>query len=124
MLCVKCQWGNFGHPKDMYSKHETTFGIHGGDVETSLMLAFAPETVDMQKAINFVSNAETDAISPIGPVSRGWISTDLNPDGTVGDASNATAERGKATADHQVAGFIAMLREIRVMPTLTARSKV
>ncbi|MGB0662008.1 MAG: creatininase family protein [Mangrovicoccus sp.] len=113
MLAVKCQWGSFGQPQGMYSDHERAYGIHGGDVETSLMLAFQPHTVDMNRAENFRSTAETSAISPIGPVSYGWISSDLNPAGTVGDASVATAEKGRATADHQVQGFIELLRKTR-----------
>ncbi len=40
MLAVKCQWGAFGHPAGMYPPEELAYGIHGGDVETSLMLAF------------------------------------------------------------------------------------
>ena len=35
MLAVKCQWMGFGLPEGMYSRQETSFGIHGGDVETS-----------------------------------------------------------------------------------------
>ena len=124
MLAVKCQWGSFGHPDGMYSDHERQFGIHGGDVETSLMLAFTPEAVDMSQAANFVSSAEMDAISPIGSISRGWIASDLNPDGTVGDASKGTVEKGRATADHQVAGFIEMLRDVREMPVPKARAKL
>ncbi|KHQ54074.1 creatininase family protein [Mameliella alba] len=115
MLAVKCQWGNFGHPEGMYSDHERRFGIHGGDVETSIMLACHPQCVDMSRAENFRSAAEGAAIPPTGPISRGWIATDLNPAGTVGDASVATAEKGAATARHQVAGFIEMLREVEAM---------
>ncbi|WP_158968234.1 creatininase family protein [Chachezhania sediminis] len=124
MLAVKCQWGNFGHPDGMYTPHELRFGIHGGDVETSLMLEFRPDTVDMSKAVNFRSAAETMPIPPTGPISRGWIASDLNPDGTVGDASLATAEKGAATADHQVAGFIDMLRQVEAMPVPTAPAKI
>ncbi|MEM1267008.1 MAG: creatininase family protein [Pseudomonadota bacterium] len=113
MLAIKCQWGAFGHPEGMYSAHELSFGIHGGDVETSLMLAFRPDTVDMSAAENFGSSAETSAIAPIGPVSYGWIATDLSPAGTVGNAAAATAEKGRATAAHQVAGFIELLRHVR-----------
>lgn len=113
MLAVKCQWGSFGHPEGLFSDHEKAYGIHGGDVETSLMLAFAPDTVDKAAARRFPSAAEAGGIPPIGPVSHGWIATDLNPDGTVGDASAATAEKGHATADHQVAGFINLLRTVR-----------
>ena len=124
MLAVKCQWGNFGHPDGLYTDHERAFGIHGGDVETSLMLEFAPDTVDMSKAINFVSSAETDLVPPIGPISRGWIASDLNCDGTVGDATRATAAKGKATAQHQVAGFIDLLRRVKQMPVPTAPTKI
>ncbi|MEM7686372.1 MAG: creatininase family protein [Pseudomonadota bacterium] len=112
MFAVKCQWGAFGHPEGMYSEFERNFGIHGGDVETSLMLAFRPETVDMSHATQFRSTAETSTISPIGPISYGWIASDLNRDGTVGDASLATADKGHATAEHQVAGFIELLRKV------------
>jgi creatinine amidohydrolase len=115
MLAVKCQWGAFGYPEGMYSTQENTFGIHGGDVETSLMLAFQPHTVDMAQARDFRSTAETTPISPIGPVSYGWISSDLNPDGTVGEAHLASAEKGRATCAHQVAGFIDLLRKLRDM---------
>lgn len=115
MLAVKCQWGSFGHPEGLFSEHERQFGIHGGDVETSLMLAFRPDTVDMSQAQDFRSTAEVTPISPIGPISYGWMATDLNPHGTVGDATLGTAEKGSAMADHSVAGFIELLRNVRDM---------
>ena len=112
MLAVKCQWGSFGQPDGMYPAQETAFGIHGGDVETSLMLAFRPELVDMSAARDFSSSAQGASISPIGPVSYGWISSDLNPAGTVGNAAIATAEKGHATAAHYVDGFVGLLRKV------------
>jgi creatinine amidohydrolase len=116
MLAVKCQWGSFGHPEGMYPPAEHAYGIHGGDVETSLMLAFRPDCVDMSVAANNRSSAETALIPPIGPISMGWVSSDLNPVGTVGDASIATAAKGEATAAHQAAGFVALLRKVTEMP--------
>ncbi|MDD9976223.1 MAG: creatininase family protein, partial [Boseongicola sp.] len=77
MLAVKCQWGGFGAPEGLFSDRETQFGIHGGDRETSLMLHFRPDTVDMSKAVDFPSTAEEADIPPIGPVSYGCIATDL-----------------------------------------------
>jgi creatinine amidohydrolase len=112
MLAVKCQWGSFGQPQGMYPPEELAYGIHGGDVETSLMLALRPELVDMGAAANFRSSAETGSISPIGPISYGWISSDLNTDGTVGNAANATAAKGHATAEHYVAGLIGLLQTV------------
>ncbi|MEM6891636.1 MAG: creatininase family protein [Pseudomonadota bacterium] len=116
MFAVKCQWGNFGAPEGLFSKKETEFGIHGGDRETSLMLYFKPELVDMRAAENFVSTAESTTIQPIGPVSYGWIASDLNPSGTVGEANLATAEKGKKASRHQILGFIDMLRQVRDRP--------
>ena len=121
MIAIKCQWGAFGHPQGMYSDHERAFGIHGGDVETSLMLAFQPHTVDMSLAEDFRSTAETDEISPIGPVSYGWMADDLSDAGTVGNASVATAEKGRSTAAHQVAGFIDLLYKVARRPLIAPR---
>lgn len=116
MFAVKCQWGGFGAPEGIFSDREVSFGIHGGDRETSLMLHFRPETVDMTQAKDFPSTAETAPISPIGPTSYGWISSDLNPTGTVGEAHLGTAEKGKTTCEHQVKGFIELLRTVRDQP--------
>ena len=116
MLAVKCQWGGFGTPEDLFSERELAIGIHGGDRETSLMLHFRPDTVDMTKAIDFPSTAEGAVIPPIGPLSYGWVATDLNSEGTVGEAHLATREKGQLTCAHQVTEFIALLRQVRDTP--------
>ncbi|TVQ58731.1 MAG: creatininase family protein [Rhodobacteraceae bacterium] len=116
MLVAKCQWGAFGTPEGLFSAREKTFGIHGGDVETSLMLHFRPDLVDMTHAQDFPSSAEAmdnyASLRPTGPISYGWIASDLGPHGTVGEADRATAEKGRLTAAHQAAGFIALLRDV------------
>jgi creatinine amidohydrolase len=118
MLAVKTSWQRFGRPAGMYSDLEERQGIHGGDVETSLMLHFRPDLVDMGKAENFVSNvarAEKDfeLLRQTGTHAFAWIATDLNPHGVVGDASIATAEKGRLTAEFQADGFIRLLRDVR-----------
>ena len=116
VFAVKCQWGNFGAPAGLFTEREEAFGIHGGDRETSLMLHFRPETVDMDKAVDFPSTAETTLIPPIGPVSYGWVSSDLNAAGTVGEAHLGTAEKGELSCKYQVEGFIELLRKVRDTP--------
>ncbi|MBB95508.1 MAG: creatininase [Rhodobacteraceae bacterium] len=115
MLAVKCQWAGFGSPEGLFSDRELQFGIHGGDRETSLMLAFAPHTVDMTRAVDTVSSAEVTPVPPIGPVSYGWIASDLSDSGIVGEAAQATADKGRAACDHQVKGFIDLLYKVRDM---------
>lgn len=116
MLAARCQWTSFGVPEGIYSAQESAYGIHGGDQETSLMLHFRPELVDMAAARDFRSTAEGAVIPPVGPVAYGWIASDLNPAGVVGEAHLATHEKGRATAAHQVAGFIALAQAVRAHP--------
>jgi creatinine amidohydrolase len=117
MLAVHTSWSRFGKPEGLYTRREGVYGIHAGDVETSLMLHFRPDLVRMEKARDFVSSAqamekEFTYLRPTGMQAFGWIAPDLNPAGAVGNAAIATAEKGKATAAHQVDGFIALLRDV------------
>lgn len=118
MLAVKTSWTRFGLPDGLYSETETRYGIHGGDVETSLMLHFRPNLVAMEKAENFVSavtRAEEsfELLRQTGTHAYAWIASDLNPSGTVGEAAKASADKGRATAAHQASGFIRLLQDVR-----------
>jgi len=121
MLVATTQWRRFGLPAGVYAPFDATHGIHAGDIETSLMLQFRPDLVDMGKAKLFPSRAaamEKDYthLRPAGTHGFGWIAQDLNPDGAVGDASLATAEKGRLTAEHQADGFIALIRDVARFP--------
>jgi creatinine amidohydrolase len=121
MLVATAQWRRFGLPSGLYSAFDCTHGIHAGDIETSLMLHFRPDLVDMAKAKLFASKAaemEKDYthLRPVGTHGFGWIAQDLNPDGAVGDASIATAEKGRLTAQYQADAFIAFLRDVARFP--------
>src|SRR5438132_5986405 len=50
MLVVTVGWHRFGYPDGTFDADERRHGIHGGDVETSLMLAGKGDTVRMDKA--------------------------------------------------------------------------
>ena len=116
MIAVRAQWSSFGAPEGMFSAQENRFGIHGGDAETSVMLAHRPDLVDMALAQDFRSTAETASVPPTGPVSLGWVSRDLNPAGVVGEAHLATAEKGRALLGHCAAGMITLLQQVRDLP--------
>jgi creatinine amidohydrolase len=117
MLFVATRWRRFGLPAGIYGSIEDRHGSHAGDVETSLMLHFRPDLVRMEKAKTFVSNAvaieqEFTFLRPTGPHGFGWIAQDLNAEGAVGDAVVATAEKGRRTAEHQIEGMIALVRDM------------
>ena len=114
MYCVRMGWGAGGVPEGVYSDQEMAQGIHGGDNETSLMLHFRPETVDMNKAQDFHWTHKQGDIPPVGGIAHGWIASDVHPAGVAGEAHLATAEKGRETAEHYVNAVIDVLRKIAV----------
>jgi creatinine amidohydrolase len=114
---VTSAWHRFGYPEGLYGADELRHGIHAGDIETSLMLAFRPDTVRMDKAEHFVSRTvamERDLthLRAMHPAGFGWMAGDLHPRGAVGDAAAATPEKGQASADFGAAAFVELLRDV------------
>jgi creatinine amidohydrolase len=121
MLVVKTGWTRFPPPEGLLTDREQRHGIHAGDLETSLMLHFRPELVRMEHAADFTSIAARDEqqfkyLRPTGPHAYSWIASDLNPSGAVGNAANATAERGRTIAEAEIAGMLELLAEVEAMP--------
>ncbi|OYX13122.1 MAG: creatininase [Rhizobiales bacterium 32-66-8] len=117
MLAVPCSMHRFGYPEGLFSETERTHGIHGGEIETALMLAFRPDLVDMSKARNFApwSRDMEPAFARLRanhPVGFGWMSEDLSPAGAMGDARRAQAETGSAAADHGARAFVELLEDV------------
>lgn len=117
MLAVHASWSRFGYPEGLFSQRERTYGIHGGDAETSLMLAFRPDTVRMNQARDFVSLAESidrecKLLHVTQPNGFGWMSNDLNENGAVGEADKATAAKGEASAERGADAFVELLRDV------------
>jgi creatinine amidohydrolase len=117
MLCVRTAWRQFGLPENMYTAQEDAHGIHGGDIETSLMLAGRRDTVRMDKAEAAIPTTVAMAqefhwLGAFRPAGFGWMTQDLHASGTVGDASRATAEKGEAALAHGAQGFVELMREI------------
>lgn len=117
MLVVKTSWTRFPPPPGLITDDERRLGIHGGDLETSLMLHFRPELADMSKAKDFRSIAADNErdfkyLRPTGTHAYSWIASDLNPHGVVGDASIATAEKGAKIAEAEVTGMLELLGEL------------
>jgi len=105
----------------LFSADEHRFGIHGGDIETSMMLALDPAQVDMRRAENFASKAQARAaqfeILGNGKSAKlAWQTQDYNAAGAVGNATNATAEKGHAVVDAAARALARLLAEIDRLP--------
>src|ERR1700752_2389969 len=117
MLAVTVGWHRFGYPDGVFSGEEKKHGIHAGDIETSLMLAAKPNTVQLDKAVR--ATPETVAMAQefkwLGayrPAGFAWMTQDLNPTGAVGDGTLAKADKGGAVLGQGAKAFVELLREI------------
>ena len=129
MLVVAVNWFALGLPDGLFGEEEQRHGIHGGAIETSMMLHLAPDLVDREECRNFTSlSAEMASryrdLAPEGPVSFGWQTQDLNPYGACGDARDADPERGRALVEHAASRLVDLLREIDRFPLDTLRDRV
>ncbi len=117
MLAVTVGWHRFGYPEGAFDGDERRHGIHGGDIETSLMLAGRRDTVRMDKAEAAIPTTVAMAqefhwLGAFRPAGFGWMTQDLHASGTVGDATRASPEKGEAALAHGARGFVELLREI------------
>ena len=131
MLVYSVNWFNLplldAQGKDInaqFSAEEHRFGIHAGEVETSMMLALNPERVQMALAQNFHSTskdrAEKFPILGNGKSAKlGWQMQDYNPAGAVGNAAAATAAKGQAVVDAAGRSLAELLAEIGQLPVDT-----
>jgi creatinine amidohydrolase len=106
LLVATASWMRFGVPDALLPAEELAHGIHGGAAETALMLHFRPDLVRGDRLVDATSlQAKLEArhthLRAHGRLGFGWMARDLNPSGTVGDARLATAEMGRAIAEHQ-----------------------
>jgi creatinine amidohydrolase len=117
MLAVATSWTRFGLPAGIITPEEKAIDIHGGDIETSVMLALHPD------AGGYVESREL----PLQPIRlRRPLQTparlrparlrleNVRPQrpGRAGNAARATAEKGEALIGHAVAGLVELLADV------------
>ncbi len=112
----------------LFSPEEHRFGIHAGEIETSMMLALDPAHVDMTQAQHFASasqgRAGQFAILGNGKSAKlGWQMQDYNPAGAVGNAAAATVDKGHALVAAAGRALARLLAEVDRLPADTLRTQ-
>jgi creatinine amidohydrolase len=112
-----------------FAPQEHRFGIHAGEIETSMMLALAPGRVRLEQAEYFRSTSQDRAerfplLGNGRSAKLGWMMQDYNANGAVGNARAADAGRGQALVDAAGRALAQLLTEIDRLPadTLTDRT--
>jgi creatinine amidohydrolase len=117
MLVVTTSWGRLSGAETMFAADEVLHGIHGGAIETSIMLArhkslvrqeaiahFVPSSVGMQTAFTRLSTQR--------PAPLAWQAQDLHAGGAIGDATAATAELGERLLAGGARAFSELLEDV------------
>jgi creatinine amidohydrolase len=117
LLAVTTAWSRFGAPEGMFSAEELRHGVHGGAVETSIMLArykqhvrtdaiaeFRPASIAMEQDYRWLSAHR--------PAPFAWQTQDLHPSGAVGDARQASADKGELLLEHGARAFCELLADV------------
>lgn len=105
MLVVRAHSFRFPPPPDALPADELRHGLHGGALETALMLRLAPHKVRREAIDRFASLGEHMAaagrlLGPEGEAGFAWMAQDLHPSGACGDPRQADAALGERLVEH------------------------
>jgi creatinine amidohydrolase len=117
LLAVTTGWSRLSAAEGSFSAEELRHGIHGGAVETSIMLARYPDHVRSDKIADFHPNSiamEQDYrwLAAHRPAPFAWQTQDLHASGAAGDATLASAEIGLRLLDHGAHAFCELLADV------------
>ncbi len=122
MLVVKASYFRFERPSEpSLPDREWRHGLHGGAVETAMMLHLRPERVRSDAIADFPSlGAELaesmERVGPEGQAAFAWLAHDLHPSGAVGDARLATPELGRRLVEHYARALADVVLEAARFP--------
>lgn len=121
MLVVRATYFAFGVPPGIFDLAEVVHEIHGGEIETSLVMHLAPELVRRDRLENFVGlphwlARERTLLGAEKPIGIGWLAEDLHPAGVCGNAARADAERGARHLEHLAQRLAALVTDVAATP--------
>ena len=127
LITYHCSWWNLplgDAVTGLFPPAEHRFGVHAGEIETSLMLALRPDVVSMKQARPFASTsqqrAQKYAVLGNGVSAKlAWHMQDYNPEGAAGNAAAASPEKGRAVLAAAAAQLATLLQEISELPLST-----
>ena len=103
---------------------ELRYGLHGGLLETAMMLYLAPSLVylDGYQATPPAAPQGDSLVSAEGAAAFAWLAEDLSAHGVAGDASHASAELGERLVHHYANRLAAVVTETAHLPPLNTSS--
>ncbi|HSV53306.1 MAG TPA: creatininase family protein [Burkholderiaceae bacterium] len=95
------------------SDRERKLAMHAGHSETALMMALAPDTVHMERAVaNFPPEFPSRVLSGDGRPACAWTARDFGPSGVIGDPLQATRAQGEDILDTLAASWVQAITDL------------
>ena len=122
LLVVKSSYFLFPRPDVDFPETEWRHGLHGGAVETAMMLHLRPDLVRDQAIRDSPSlgQALEGLLRRVGPETEGasfaWLADDLSESGVTGDARRATSQIGHQLVVHYGAALADVIRDTHDFP--------
>lgn len=116
LLVVKANYFRFTPPKNRIAAEELVHGLHGGALETAMMLHLKPEQVRRDALADFDSLGAVRAragldLGPEGEAAFAWLAEDLHPQGVAGNAVAADADTGRHLVEHFATRLVRIIEE-------------
>jgi creatinine amidohydrolase len=108
---IEMRYTDLNRFAELEKKVRTSGGTHADEIETSMMLYIAPETVDMKKAVRDLHDDKPGGLTR-DPHGKGTYS----PTGAWGDPTLATREKGRVIVEGMVAGIEKEINDLQSAP--------
>jgi creatinine amidohydrolase len=126
MLVVRATYFAFGALPGLFDPAEAAHDIHGGEVETSLLLHLRPDLVRTEalgdfKGLPHELAARNRLLGAEKPVGIGWRAEDLNAAGACGNAARADGRRGAQHLSYLAERLAGLVGEVAATPLTILR---
>ncbi|WP_439365409.1 creatininase family protein [Bradyrhizobium sp. DASA03005] len=117
LFVVTTSWSRLSGADTLFPADEVRHGIHGGAVETSIMLARYRDQVRKDAIADFPASSiameqQYRWLSTQRPAPFAWQAQDLNASGAVGNATLAEPTKGEQLLDQGARAFCELLGEV------------
>jgi creatinine amidohydrolase len=117
LFVVTTSWSRLSGADQLFPAEEVRHGIHGGAIETSIMLAHYPDQVRIDAIADFPPSSialekQYRWLSTQRPAPFAWQAQDLNASGANGNATLAEPAKGEQLLDQGARAFCELLNEV------------
>jgi creatinine amidohydrolase len=118
VIIARSAW-SVAHDESFVSPQEKQLSMPAGHAETAIIMALAPDTVDMTKAQAHFPPPFPCPTLPSTRSAAAWCAMDFGPSGVIGDPTPATLEQGQMLLDQLGSQWAKAIGEVHRMQWLT-----